>query len=103
MPSACPKVFAVLLLGTTLVTPGWGQDPFMRPQARDQATGPRMPPHKGQTVPVKKTEPVKKKGRRPRPGVEGLRQDDRSEDRPADLDAPLSPPAPPDESETAVA
>jgi hypothetical protein len=97
MPSARPKVFAVLLLGVTLAEPVWGQDPFARPRATDRASGTSVSPQKGRTA------PAKKKASRPRPGVEGIRPDDRGDDRPDDRDAPLWPPAPPDESEKAVA
>jgi hypothetical protein len=96
MPSARPRIFAVLLLGGALVAPVRAQDPFSLPQSKRRAPAVETQPRKGRHAP-------KKKASDPPSAPDGAREDDPREGRPADQDAPLSPPAPPDERETAPA
>jgi hypothetical protein len=97
MRTAAPRIFAVLLLGVGLVAPVRAHDPFSGAQPKQRAPAAETQPRKGRQA------PAKKKASRPPPAADGAREDDEREGRPTDQDAPLTPPAPPDERETAAA
>lgn len=87
----------MLLLGGALVVPVRANDPFSFPQPKKRAPAAETQPRKGRYA------PSKKKASHPPSAPDGAREDDQREGRPADQDAPLTPPAPPDERETASA